>query len=112
MKCPKCKEEMEKVKYDVGFGIVVDSLTCPTCKFNVTDEKVLDKAMEKMRKKMAIRTKILRIGTGIGIRFPNEIVRNRNLKKGQEIEIIPKSHEIILKEDVEWGLRRGKAAKS
>ncbi len=112
MKCPKCKGDMEKVKYDVGFGIVVDSLACPVCKFNITDEKILDEAMEKMRKKMAIRTKILRIGTGIGIRFPNEIVKNRNLRKGQEIEIIPKSDEIILKEDTEWGLHKRKAAKS
>ena len=97
MKCPKCKEKMEMVKYDLGFGIVVDSLTCPDCKFNITDEKVLDEAMEKMRKKMAIRTKVLGIGTGIGIRFPNEIVKNMNLKKGQEIEIIPKSNEIVIK---------------
>ena len=97
MKCPKCKENMEMVKYDLGFGIVVDSLTCPICRFNITDEKILDEAMEKIRKKMAIRIKVLSIGTGIGIRFPNEIVKNMNLKKGQEIEIIPKSNEIVIK---------------
>ena len=97
MKCPKCKEKMEMIKYDLGFGIVVDSVTCPTCKFSITDEKVLDVAMEKMRKKMAISTKVLRIGTGIGIRFPNEIVKNMNLKKGQKIEIIHKNGEIVIK---------------
>ncbi len=88
---------MEKVKYDVGFGIVVDSFTCSNCHHNFTDEKLLDEAMEKMRGKMAIRVKILRIGTGIGIRIPNEIAQKMKLKTGQEVEIIPRDKQIIVK---------------
>jgi len=98
MKCGNCREKMKKVKYDVGFGIVIDSLTCPNCHHNFTDEKVLDEAMEKMRGKMAIKVKVLRIGTGIGIRIPNEIVQKMKLKSGQEVELVPKDKQLIVKE--------------
>jgi len=98
MKCGNCGEKMEKVKYDVGFGIMVDSFTCPNCHHNFTDEKILDEAMEKMRERMAIKVKILRVGTGIGIRFPNEIAQKMRLKTGQEVELIPKDKQIIVKE--------------
>ncbi len=37
---------MEKVKYDVGFGVVIDSFTCSKCRYNVTDEKTLDKTRQ------------------------------------------------------------------
>jgi len=98
MKCGNCGEKMEKVKYDVGFGIMVDSFTCPNCHHDFTDEKILDEAMEKMRERMAIKVKILRVGTGIGIRFPNEIAQKMRLKTGQEVELIPKDKQIIVKE--------------
>ena len=97
MKCGNCGEKMEKVKYDVGFGIVVDSFTCPNCHHNFTDEKILDEAMEKMRKRMAIRVKVLKVGTGIGIRIPNEVVQKLRLRSGQEVEIILRDNQIIIK---------------
>jgi transposase-like protein len=97
MKCGNCGENMEKVKYDVGFGIVLDSYTCPNCHHNFTDEKILDEAIEKMRERMAIKVKILRVGTGIGIRLPNEIVQKMKLKAGQEVEVIQKDKQLIVK---------------
>ncbi|MFH0837258.1 MAG: AbrB/MazE/SpoVT family DNA-binding domain-containing protein [Candidatus Aenigmatarchaeota archaeon] len=99
MKCPECKEEMKKIKYDVGFGIVVDSLTCSICKHSVTNEEMLNNAMKKMREKMAISVKTIRIGNGIGIRFPNEIAKNMHIKQGQEMEIITKGDELIIRKD-------------
>ncbi|MDI6826235.1 MAG: AbrB/MazE/SpoVT family DNA-binding domain-containing protein [Candidatus Aenigmarchaeota archaeon] len=39
----------------------------------------------------------MRIGTGIGIRFPNELVEKMNLKYGQEIEIIPQNDQLLIK---------------
>lgn len=97
MKCPNCEGKMEKVKYDVGFGVVIDSFTCSECRYNVTDEKTLDKAMEKMRERMAIRVKVLRIGTGIGIRFPNDIVEDMKLKSGQEVEILKQDNQLLVR---------------
>lgn len=98
MKCGNCGEVMEKVKYDAGFGIAVDSFTCPNCHHNFTDEKILDEAMEKMRENMAIRVKVLKIGTGIGIRFPNKIAQRMKLKTGQEVDIIQRDRQLIVKE--------------
>lgn len=49
MKCPKCKSKMEKVEYDIGFEVSVDSYTCPNCMLNITDRKRLDKLMHKLR---------------------------------------------------------------
>ena len=89
---------MENVQYDVGFGIVVDSFTCPNCHHNITDEKILDEAMEKMRERMAIKVKVLRVGTGIGIRIPNEIAQRMRLKTGQDVELIQKDKQIVVKE--------------
>ena len=54
---------MEKVKYDVGFGIVVDSFTCPSCHYNL----------------------------------PNETAQRMKLKTGQEVELIPKDKQLIVK---------------
>lgn len=97
MKCGNCGNRMEKVRYDVGFGIMVDSYTCSNCHHNFTDEKVLDDAMEKMRERMAIRIKILKVGSGVGIRIPNEVARKLKLKTGKEVEIIPGENQIIVK---------------
>jgi len=98
MKCSNCRGEMEKVKYDVGFGILVDSYTCSNCHHNFTDEKVLDRTMEKVREKMAIKVKLLKVGTGVGIRLPNEIVKKMGLKTGKEVELIQQKNQIIIKE--------------
>jgi len=89
---------MGKVKYDIGFGIVIDSYTCSNCHHNFTEEKKLDEAMEQLRRKMALRVKIIKVGAGIGIRIPNEIARKMKLVKGKEVEIIPQSDQLIIKQ--------------
>lgn len=89
MKCPICKLEMKKVKFDIGYGTEVNSLHCETCGFNITNDKTLNKALISLKEKMTKEVKIIEIGTGLGIRFPNEVVRNLKLKKGEEIIIKP-----------------------
>ncbi|MBU2634414.1 MAG: AbrB/MazE/SpoVT family DNA-binding domain-containing protein [Nanoarchaeota archaeon] len=89
MKCSECKSDMKKIKFDVGYGIRVDSLHCEKCGFNVTDDKVLNKALGSLKEQMSKEVKVIEIGTGIGIRFPNEIVKSFNLKKGGEIIVKP-----------------------
>lgn len=49
MECPRCKIEMKKVEYDLGFEVSVDSFSCPDCMLNLTDEKKLDKAIAELR---------------------------------------------------------------
>ncbi len=98
MKCTNCGGKLEKVKYDVGFGIVVDSYTCSNCHHNVTDEKTLDAVMEKLRERMAVRVKLVKVGTGIGLRLPNEIARRMKLRQGKEVEIITQADRLVIKE--------------
>ncbi len=98
MKCGNCGGKMEKVRYDLGFGVFVDSYTCSNCRHNFTEEKVLDEAVMKMRERIAIRVKILKIGSGVGIRIPNEVASRLKLKTGKEVEIIPGEDQIIVKE--------------
>lgn len=89
MKCPICKSNMEKVKFDVSYGIDIDSLHCEKCEFNITNERVLNKALVSLKEQMAKEVKVIEIGTGLGIRFPNEIVKSLKLKKGEEIIVKP-----------------------
>lgn len=87
--CPQCKKEMKKIKFDIGYGIKVDSLHCEECGFNVTNDKTLNKAITELKEQMAKEVKIIEVGTGLGIRFPNEIVKTFKLRKGEEILVKP-----------------------
>ena len=80
---------MKKVKFDVGYGIEVDSLHCEKCGFNITEDQKLRKAITSLKKHMAKKIRIIKVGTGLGVRFPNEIVKNFKLKKGEEILLKP-----------------------
>ena len=87
--CPECKGRFEKVKFDIGYGIEVDSLNCRKCGFNITEENKLKSAIMSLREQISKEIKIVQIGTGLGIRFPNEIVKSYNLKKGEEVVLKP-----------------------
>ncbi len=41
--CPQCKFDLEKVKFDIGNDIKVESLHCKKCGFNITSNKELSK---------------------------------------------------------------------
>lgn len=97
MRCPKCNTTMEKVKWDVGFGVLVSSFHCPKCKFNLTDEKGVNRAIIKLRKRMTFERKIVRIGTGFGLRFPNELVEEYKIGRGKLVKIFPEKERIIVK---------------
>ncbi|MBN2454767.1 AbrB/MazE/SpoVT family DNA-binding domain-containing protein [Candidatus Woesearchaeota archaeon] len=91
MKCPQCKSEMESRIFDIGYGIKVNSLHCRKCKFNITENKRLKNAMSALRQRMSKDVKVVRIGTGLGIRFPNDIVKSYDLKKGEALTIKPEA---------------------
>jgi|SRR3989344_2275385 len=88
-KCPQCRSELKKVKFDVGYGIDVESLHCEKCGFNITEDQKLRKAITSLKEHMAKEIRIIKVGTGLGVRFPNEIVKNFKLKKGEEILLKP-----------------------
>jgi len=88
-KCPQCKLELRKVVFDVGYGVNVESLHCDKCGFNITKDNKLKKAISSLREQMSKEIKIIQIGDGLGVRFPNEIVKNFTLKKGEELLLKP-----------------------
>ncbi|HLD07006.1 MAG TPA: hypothetical protein VJC16_05765 [Candidatus Nanoarchaeia archaeon] len=87
--CPQCKNTLEKTKFGVGYGIEIDSLHCKQCGFTITENNTLAAAMDTLRERMSKEIKIIKVGTGLGVRFPNEIVKNYKLKKGEEIILQP-----------------------
>ncbi len=96
MKCPQCKNEMKRIKFDIGYGIEVDSMNCDKCKFNVTPDNKMKKAIDLLREKMRKEVKIIQVGNGLGIRLTNNIVKNYNLKKGESLSLKPEADGIKL----------------
>ena len=88
-KCPQCKFEMKPWIFNVGYGAEIESMHCTNCKFNITEKNKLEKGIETLKENMKKEVKIIKVGTGLGLRFPNEIVKNYKLKKGVEITIQP-----------------------
>ena len=88
-KCPQCKSTLKKVMFDVGYGVNVESLHCMKCGFNITENNKLKGALTSLREQMSKEIKIIKIGTGLGLRLPNDVVKSFNLKKGEEILLKP-----------------------
>ena len=88
-KCPQCKSELKKVIFDVGYGVEVESLHCERCGFNITEDYKLKKAISSLRDQMTKKVKVIKVGTGLGVRFPNEVVKSFSLKKGEGILLKP-----------------------
>ena len=88
-KCPQCKTSLEKVKFNIGYGVEVESLHCKKCGFNITENNKLKTAISSLREQMSKEIKIVKVGTGLGVRLPNEVVRSYKLKKGEEITLKP-----------------------
>jgi|SRR3989344_7386032 len=88
-KCPQCKNALKNVVFDVGYGVKVDSLHCERCGFNITDDNVLKKAIFALKENIAKEVKVIKVGTGLGLRFPNEIVKGFGIKRGEEVLLKP-----------------------
>ena len=88
-KCPQCRSELKNVVFDVGYGVNVESLHCDQCGFNITKDNKLKEAISSLREQMSKKIKVIKVGTGLGVRFPNEVVKNFSLKKGEEILLKP-----------------------
>ncbi len=62
---------------------------CKKCGFTITENNRLKTAISSLREQMSKEIKIVKVGTGLGIRLPNEVVKSYKLKKGEEIVIKP-----------------------
>ncbi len=80
---------MKETTFDIGYKLEVNALHCARCGFNITDEQVLNTAIDKLKEQMSKEVKVIEIGTGLGIRFPNELVKHFKLKKGEDILVKP-----------------------
>lgn len=89
---------MKPWRFDLGYGIRVQSKHCPNCQFNVTNEHDIARAMEKRRAQLEKSVRVVAIGDGIGIRFPKEVVAMYEIKKGLKVTLKPskKGVEILL----------------
>jgi len=88
-KCPQCGTDLKKLKFDIGYGVEVESLHCKKCGFNITEDNKLKTAIDSLREQMSKEVKIVKVGTGLGVRFPNEVVKNYKLKHGEEVILKP-----------------------
>lgn len=87
MNCPNCKNQMKEIIFDIGYGIEAKSKHCEKCGFNVTKDKELKSALNSLREKMTKETKIIRIGTGLGVRIPNALVKSYDLEAQKKIQL-------------------------
>lgn len=88
-KCPQCKCNLKKVIFDVGYGVDVESLHCEKCGFNITEDNKLEKAISSLKEQMTKEVKVIKVGNGLGIRFPNEMVKSFKLHKGEDLLLKP-----------------------
>ncbi len=89
MKCTQCKSAMEKVKFDIGYGIEVDSLHCRNCGFNLTEDEKLNAALAELRSRMSKEVTLVRVGAGVGVRLTNDLVKSYHLQAGEKVLLKP-----------------------
>lgn len=88
---------MKKIVFDVGYSTNIESLHCEKCGFNVTEKGKLESSMNTLKQQMTKQVKIIKVGTGLGMRFPNDLVKNMNMKKGKGLILEPDNEGIHLK---------------
>ena len=96
MKCKQCGNKLKKMKFDIDYGIEVNSMNCDKCEFNVTPDNKMKNAIGLLREKMKKEVRIIQIGNGLRIRLTNNIVKNYNLKRGEMISLRPEADGIKL----------------
>ncbi len=104
MKCVMCSGELkEKVAEYREFGVLLGrfkALACTDCGEKFFDSGTADKIQEKSRELglfgLAKKTKVAKVGNSLAVRIPKEIARFTNLKKEEEVRIVPKNNKEIV----------------
>ncbi len=104
MKCIMCDGQLQErvVEYN-EFGMPFGkfkSMACSKCGETLFDSKTAD-AIQRKSKELGLfglsskKTKVAMVGNSLAIRIPKEIAEFINLKKEEEVRIIPKNKKEI-----------------
>ena len=103
-KCDECsgkilKKKIEFKLFDISLG-KFDALVCSKCNQTLFTEEVSDQIDEVAKEKglwgLESRTKIAQAGDSLTIRVNKKLVKFLNLKKGEEVTLIPESKKKIV----------------
>lgn len=104
MKCDECGGKIVKKKkefklFDISLG-KFDALVCSKCDQTLFTEEVSDQ-IDKIAKEKGLwglesRTKIAQTGDSLAIRVNKKLAKFLNLKKGEEVTLIPESKNKII----------------
>ena len=97
-KCYLCKKGIlvkKKIPYSL-YGILVGEFEgeqCTNCKESFYDEKVFDQMTQKVKKLglwgLETKTRLTKVGNSYDIRLSKKIIDFMEMKKGEEVTIIP-----------------------
>ena len=105
MKCVMCEGKVEEKLVDYSeFGVSFgkfNGMVCLKCGEIFFDSGVADEIQNKSKKLgffglSSKKTKVAKFGNSLAIRIPKEIAEFVNLKKEEEVRIIPKNKREIL----------------
>jgi len=103
-KCDECGGKIENKKVDFKlFGISLgkfDALVCSKCGQTLFTEEVSDE-IDKVAKEKGLwglesKTKVAKIGDSLSIRVNKRLAEFLNLKKGEEVTLIPEGKNKLL----------------
>lgn len=103
MKCPKCKNNMQKIEVGVeGAENKAISYQCPNCDFVEFEKESSAKVVKELKLRespLKIKQKIVKLsGDRLGFYFNQNVVRSLKLKAGEEVYIsVPDRKHIILR---------------
>lgn len=105
MKCVICDGKLEEKlvehkEFEVSLG-KFKAMVCSKCNEVFFDSDVVDEIQAKSKKLglfglSSKKTKVAKVGNSLAIRIPKEIADFVNLKKEEEVRIIPKSKKEIV----------------
>lgn len=102
MKCPKCENQMKRIKVKIqdAENLVV-SYQCRECGYFDFEKNSISTALEEIRLKeipLTIKQKIIKLSQGrLGMYFNKDVVRSLDLKSGEDVYVfVPDKKHIVL----------------
>lgn len=102
MKCPKCKNQMKKIKVKIqDADSLVTSYQCGKCGYFDFEDESINKAIKEIKAKEApltIKQKIIKLSQDrLGMYFNRDVARSLKLKAGESVYVsVPDKKHIIV----------------